>query len=119
MNVPPVLLVGETPSLGRSLGDLLLTEGIACRLVSEITNRELDAWRSGPPSVILVACNESYCRTARRWLGGEFPGTSLVVVGARDPDLRAIRGVRVVPLPLQREPFLELLRELTSASGTG
>jgi hypothetical protein len=111
MTPRPLVIVGETPSLGRSIGDLLVSEGIPCRLVSDLTPRELESWPSGPPPVILVACNEVYCRTARRWARGEFPGAALVVVGARDPELRFVRGARVLPLPLQRERLFGVLRE--------
>jgi hypothetical protein len=109
-----VVVVGETPSLGRAIGDLLLTEGIPCRLVSDLSARELDPRVDAGATVVLVACNEAYCRTARRWVRGELPGTTLVVVGARDPALRGLPGVRVVPLPFQREPLVALLRDLLS-----
>ncbi len=107
-----VVIVGETPSLGRSIGDLLATEGIPCRVVSDLTTDELESWRVGRAPVVLVACNEVYCRTARRWDRGELPGASLVVVGARDPELRNVRGAQIVPLPLRREPFVALVRDL-------
>jgi hypothetical protein len=114
-----VVVVGETPSLGRSIGDLLLTEGIPFRLVSDLNPREVDSWVPGPAPVLLVACNEAYCRTARRWARGELPGTSLVVVGARDPELRGLRGARIVSLPLQQEPLVVLLRDLISEASPG
>jgi hypothetical protein len=114
MSPRPVVVVGETPSLGRSIGDLLLAAGIPCRMVSDLTVREVDSWKAGGAPLILVACNEAYCRTARRWAHGEFPGTALVVVGARDPSLHETRGAHVVTLPLQREPLLTLIRGLTS-----
>jgi hypothetical protein len=116
MSPRPVVVVGETPSLGRSIGDLLLTDGIPCRMVSDLSAREVESWRPGPAPLILVACNEAYCRTARRWERGELPGTTLVVVGDRDPSVRDIRGAHVVALPLQREPLLALIRNLTSGA---
>jgi len=119
MSPRTVVVVGETPSLGRSIGDLLLTEGIPCRMVSDVTARELDSWGAERAPVIIVACNEVYCRTARRWARGEFPGTSLVVVGARDPSLQGMGGARIVSLPLQREPLVALVRELTSDGTAG
>jgi hypothetical protein len=109
-----VVVVAETPSLGRSLVDLLLSEGISCRLVSDLTPGELETWVPGSEPVILVACNEAYCRTARRWARGELPGSTLVVVGARDPELRNIPVIRVVPLPLRRESFFAVLGDLLS-----
>jgi hypothetical protein len=111
-----VVVVAETPSLGRSIVDLLLAEGVSCRLVSDLSARELDSWIPGQEPVILAACNESYCRTARRWARGELRGSGLVVVGARDPELRDVPGARVVPLPFQREPLVALLRDLISGS---
>ncbi|MGA8302550.1 MAG: hypothetical protein WB873_02475 [Thermoplasmata archaeon] len=114
MNSRAVVVVGETASLGRSIGDLLLAEGIPCHLVTDLSDRELKSWGTGPSPVIVVACNEPYCRTARRWSRGELPGTKLVVVGARDPVVRAVPGAQVVPLPLARESLLALIRELIS-----
>ncbi len=114
MSPRTVVLVGETPSLGRSVGDLLLSEGIACRIVSDLSPQEPASWMPGAEPVIVVACNEAYCRTARRWARGELGRSPLVVVGARDPELQTLRGARVVPLPLQPEPLLALLRHLTS-----
>jgi hypothetical protein len=114
VNSRTIVIVGETPSLGRSLGDLLLSEGIACRMVSDLSPREIESWIPGEEPVILVACNEAYCRTARRWGKGELTGSRLVVVGARDPELRGVRGALVVPLPLQKEALLAQLRSLIS-----
>ncbi len=108
------MIVAETPSLGRSIVDLLVDERIDCRLVSDLTDRELATWAPGREPVVVVACNEPYCRTARRWSRGELGGAPLVVVGARDPELWRLPGVRVVPLPLHREPLLALLRDLVS-----
>jgi hypothetical protein len=109
-----VLVIGETPSLGRSVRDLLESANVRCRLVSDLSARELEAWVPGHEPVILVACNEAYCRTARRWARGELRGSELVVVGARDPEIRGVPGARVVSLPLEREPLLTLLRDLSS-----
>ncbi len=109
-----MVVVGETPSLGRSIGDLLLSEGIPCRIVSDLDPRELASWVPGEEPVLLVACNEAYCRTARRWARGELRGARLVVVGARDPELAEVRGARIVPLPLERAPLVGLLRALIS-----
>jgi hypothetical protein len=111
-----VLVVGETPSLGRSVRDLLESANVRCRLVSDLSTQDLEAWTPGQEPLVLVACNEAYCRTARRWARGELQGSELVVVGARDPELRGVPGARVVPLPLQREPLLTLLRDLISES---
>lgn len=109
-----MVVVGETPSLGRSIGDLLLSEGIPCRMVADLGPGELGSWLPGEEPVVLVACNEAYCRTARRWTRGELPGARIVVVGARDPGLARASGVRVVPLPLERERLVALVRDLVA-----
>jgi hypothetical protein len=114
-----VVVVAETPSLGRSIVDLLLAEGITCRLVSDLSDRELESWAPGPEPLVVVACNEAYCRTARRWARGELKVSGLVVVGARDPELRTMPQVRIVPLPLQREPLVVLIRGLVTISPPG
>ena len=107
MTSAEVVVVGETPSLGRSIVDLLHAEGVPCRLVHDLTPADL-----GARSVVVVACNESYCVTARRWSRGEMPGHRLVVVGARDPLLDSMRGLDVVPLPLRAGPLVALVRRL-------
>jgi hypothetical protein len=114
-----VVVVAETASLGRSIVDLLLAEKVECRLVSDLDAREIASWTPGQEPVLLVACNEAYCRTAHRWARGELSDSRLVVVGARDPELRDIRGARILPLPLPRERLLALLRDLMPAPMRG
>lgn len=109
-----VLVVGETASLGRAVVDLLESANIPTRLA-------LDA-RADPPlstfserfPVVIAACNEYFCATARRWIQGELSKTQLVVVGGRDPLLRSVHGVHLVPLPLLPGPFLMLITTLLS-----
>lgn len=114
MAPPEVIVVGETPSLGRSIADLLQSGSIPCRLVGNLDAAHLDAGaeRAGP--VVIVACNQPYCLTARRWAAGEIPHARLVVVGSRDPLLATLKGLRVVPLPLVPGPLVNLTRELLS-----
>lgn len=107
-----VVVVGETPSLGRSIVDLLHAEGLTCRLVHDLAIPVTEPAEAPPRRVVVVACNESYCVTARRWARGQMPGYRLVVVGARDPALESIRGISVVPLPLRAAPLVALVREL-------
>lgn len=111
-----VLVVGETPSLGRSIHDLLESGGVPSRF-------EYDIGYGSPLSelhrefpIVVAACNEHFCDSARRWARGEIPGVSLIVVGARDPYLAKIPGIRVVPLPLVPGPFLTLVNRLRQAA---
>jgi hypothetical protein len=117
MSAAEVVVVGETPSLGRSIVDLLRAAGIPCRWVVDLTAGELETGGGGPDPVVVVACNESFCRTARRWARGELGIRGLVVVGSRDPQLAMMPGLRVIPLPLQADPFLALTRSLLGAAG--
>jgi hypothetical protein len=107
-----VLVVGETPSLGQAIADLLESDGVPVRY------SPAGAAAFGPgvelPAVIVAACNAGQCGTARRWLAGEFDRSRLVVVGARDPALARASEIRFVPLPLEPAPFLRLVRSLLS-----
>jgi hypothetical protein len=107
-----VLVVGETLSLGRSIAQVLASSDIPCHLVPRIASVEIEHPPVPLAPVIVVACNEPYCETARRWASGSLPGFALVVVGARDPRLGAMSGVHQVPLPLQPSALVELTRGL-------
>jgi hypothetical protein len=107
-----ILLVGETPSLGRSLLDLLTAAELPCRLVHDLDPNDPGLAGLHPTAAVVVACNEPFCRTARRWSRGELLLNGLVVVGSRDPILSTLPGVSVVPLPLAPATFLELARAL-------
>jgi hypothetical protein len=105
-------VVGETPSLGHAISDLLESSGVTTRL-------EYDVGAMGPLPmlhrrfpVVIAACNEPFCATVRRWHRGEFPHVTLVVVGARDPFVAGSLGIHVVPLPLVPGPFLSLVKRL-------
>ncbi|HTW56035.1 MAG TPA: hypothetical protein VMG36_06305 [Thermoplasmata archaeon] len=112
MAPPTVLVVGETPSLGRSIADLLESNGIATRFVLDIGGETPLGSLGKRFPVVIAACNRPFCGTARRWIRGEFPHTQLVVVGSRDPTLGQMAGVTVVPLPLLPRPFVSLASDL-------
>ncbi|MCI4369732.1 MAG: hypothetical protein L3J81_00195 [Thermoplasmata archaeon] len=111
-----VLVVGETPSLGQSIVDLLESGGVPNRFVSSVDSAAPLARISDQYAVVVAACNESYCSTARRWARGEIPDVAMVAVGARDPALHQLTGVRVVTLPLSPETFLALVRSLIGSA---
>lgn len=101
-----MVVVAETPSLGRSVVDLLESGGHAVRLVLDLPSELPADWVRATDPVVVVACNSLFCRTARRWARGEFPRVRLVVVGSRDPVLATLPAVEVVPLPLSPSNLL-------------
>lgn len=116
MEPPAVLVVGETPSLGRSITDLLETGGFRAEYVPDLHGQgPLDTIASRY-AVVVAACNAPYCTTAREWLRGTIPNIALVVVGARDPALAATGNLHLVPLPLLPARFLGLIRGLLEAT---
>lgn len=108
-----VLVVGETPSLGRAVADMLESAGLPARFVADLTSPLPRSDAGGPRPVVVVACNEAYCATARRYARGEFPDVTMVVVGSRDPMLTTIPGIHLVRLPLTPAPLLALVRGLS------
>lgn len=115
MEPPGVLVVGETPSLGRSIADLLESGGVRVRYVDDVrTPGPLAALAQRYP-IVVAACNEHLCATARRWVRGEIPNVALVVVGARDPALARTEKLHLVPLPLLPARFLGLIHGLLEA----
>jgi len=111
-----VLVIAETPSLAESIADLLRGEGIPCRLVANVEGSALATDPEQEPRLIVVACNESYCGTARKWARGELANARLLVVGSRDPKLASIQGIRTMPLPLVVESFVRAVRGYIGAS---
>jgi hypothetical protein len=106
-----VLVVGETPSLGQSIVDLLESEKLRTEYVQDVESSGPVASLPDRYSLIVVACNEHRCLTARRWKLGELPrDLPLLVVGSRDPVLSTTRGVHQVPLPLEPDRFLSTVR---------
>ncbi len=111
-----MLVVGETPSLGRSIVDLLESGKVPSRLVYDVAAEPPLSNLSTRFPVVISACNEHICATARRWARGELPNVAMVVVGGRDPGLTAFPGIRVVSLPLVPAPFLALVHRLLTAA---
>lgn len=107
-----VIVVAETPSLGRSVLDLLEARGLKGHLVLDLPPALPPEWLGSRDPVVVVACNSPFCRTARRWSVGEFPGVRLVVVGSRDPILRTLPGVESLPLPLLPTALLNAVENL-------
>ncbi len=101
-----VLVVGETPSLGRAIVDVLEAGGIPAQFVLD-SNESKESYRA-----VVAACNAPYCSTVRKWLRGELPGSSLVVVGTRDPLALTSPGVRRIDLPLRPKSFVAVVRSL-------
>jgi hypothetical protein len=111
-----VLVVGETPSLGQSIVDLLESERLRAQYVYDVESEAPVSSIGDRFAVIVVACNEHFCVTARRWLHGELRNVPLVIVGSRDPILATTKGVYQIPLPLQPGLFLDTIRELLGRS---
>ncbi len=115
MAEPSIVVVGETPSLGRALVDLLEADGLSVQYRPHLESAGVPG--SGPAPVIVVASNTPYCATARRWLDGELGSSRLVVVGSRDPRVAPGSGIHRVSLPLRAAPFLQTVRGLLSGKG--
>lgn len=114
MTHPGILVIGETPSLGRSIVGLLESVGLPCRY-------SLDVSASGDSGldgveVVVVAANAHYCATLRAQQQGALGERELVVVGSRDPLGRAGPHVYPVELPLRPSDFLALIRSLMAAA---
>jgi hypothetical protein len=108
-----VLVVGETPSLGRSIADLLESSDVPTQYVPDL--------QSGQPlpetcRVVVAACNGPYCATGRRWARGELPNVELVLVGSRDPAIVGSDRLHLVELPLLPPEFLSMVRGLLQPS---
>ncbi|MGC2033909.1 MAG: hypothetical protein WA761_00515 [Thermoplasmata archaeon] len=112
MGESAVLVVGETPSLGRSIVDLLEAENVPVRLVRDVDEEPSLLSLSSRFPIVIAACNGYICTTARRWARGELPDVAMIVVGARDPELAFMPGIHTVSLPLRPNPFLSLVRAI-------
>jgi hypothetical protein len=112
MESPEVLVVGETPSLGRSITDLLEAGHVRAQYVLDVASAVPLSTLADRFPVVIAACNRLYCTTARRWARGELPNVELVVVGSRDPAVIGGRNLHLVSLPLLPSKFLGLVREL-------
>lgn len=111
-----MLVIGETPSLGRSITDLLESGDIQAQYVLDVASEQplSDLARRYP--VVVAASNGLFCTTARRWARGELPKVELVVVGSRDPVAIGGANLHAVPLPLLPATFLDLIRGLLEHS---
>jgi len=115
MEPPGVLVVGETPSLGRSIVDLLESEGVPARYTDELPREGTVASRGGRFPVVVAASNGHYCATARQWGANVGAGTALIVVGSRDPYV-PLAHIELVALPLVPSRFLLRIRSLLDAA---
>jgi len=112
MDSRSVVVVAETPSLARSIAELVRSDLIPVEIVSpEVDPATLREWATTRP-LIVVACNGFYCRTGRRWVRGEIPGAHLIIVGARDPMVADIPGLHCLELPLSPPRLLTLVQHL-------
>jgi len=117
MERPTVLVVGETPSLGRSVTDLLESADVRTQYVGDLRRETPLSSLGGRFSIVVAASSGYYCATARQWIRGELPNVRLVVVGSRDPVLTGAGGVEIVALPLEPGRFLEMIRGLLVENG--
>lgn len=115
MKAPSILVVGETPSLGRSVTDLLDSWSLPVEYVEDPGGKAPLENFAGRHPVVVVACNSYFCETGRRWARGELPKVALVVVGSRDPLVLADRRICSMPLPLEVRSFLDIVRGLLVA----
>jgi len=111
-----VLIVGETPSLGRSIADLLEADGLPVRFVLDAESERPWATLADRFPVLVVASAGYFCSTVRRWARGEIPRGTLVVVGSHDPLVRPAPGLTAVPLPLAPGPLVGMVRHLLLAA---
>ena len=118
MSPPAVLVVGEIPSLGESIADLLEAERVPHRTVPRIDTASPLSTLRERFSVVVVAGGGYFCEAGRRWLRGEFPDVRLLVVGSRDPYLVPTHGLYRVHLPLEPKALVDLIRRLSEEAAT-
>lgn len=116
MPTSKVLIVGESPSLGQSLADLMESAGLRSELVPAIDVLENGRSIGRTVPVVLVAGHGFHSETLRRWKGGDLNGSRIVVVGSRDPALAEARGVTRVDLPLDPGSLIDLVRGCVRAA---
>jgi hypothetical protein len=117
MEPPEVVVVGETPSLGRSVTDLLDSAGVRTRFVEDLRREPPERDEVGRLPIVIVASSGYSCATARQRSRGEVPNVTLVVVGSLDPALAGAANLCQVSLPLEPGRFLEMIRALLGAPG--
>jgi hypothetical protein len=112
MHRPGAVVIGETPSLGRAIAELLETDGVRTHYLEAQRDGALVRALAPTHPVIVVACNASFCQTVRQWLAGEFLSVPLVAVGTRDPVGRDVPGIHPLGLPLDPSELLRVVRGL-------
>jgi hypothetical protein len=108
------MVLGETPSLASSLAGLLEVEGIPVLMRPSLA-RAGRTRRGEPASQLPVLVSTSTRHSPdllREWREGPFRESDLILVGARDPDLRSEGRLHVARLPLVPDEFLALVRKL-------
>jgi hypothetical protein len=107
---PKILVVGETPSLGRAVADLLEADGIATWYVTELGDIRSEQLRE--ISLVIAAANTADCATRRAQQLGQFGDRKIIIVGSHDPH--SVRGPQVyaVGLPLKTDHLLRLVHVL-------
>ena len=109
-----VVVVGETPSLGAAVNELLLSDRYDSRLVSSLESAErlLRGHRPSDPTVIVTAANGAFCATFLLWPKSSLRDLELVVVGDRYRTVVPSPHVHVLRLPIDPEELLGLVRRL-------
>lgn len=113
---PELLVVAETPSLARSIADLLTGENIPARCLLDLQGEAPLVTLADRYPILIVASAGPYSATVRRWIQGEMPRVELVVVGSRDPKIPEDRRIHRIGLPLSFPEFLGLIRDLRSGA---
>ncbi|MEM0129049.1 MAG: hypothetical protein QXG65_02635 [Thermoplasmata archaeon] len=116
----PIVVVGETPSLGEALAGLLGVEGYPVMVVPDARSaRDVLADRRIGAGLLIAAANAESSPTAAAWVAGDFGPRPLLVVGRRPVQVGpgAPDGFHLVPLPLQGEDLLRAVHALTGPPG--
>lgn len=114
MEVPPVVVFGETPSLAASITELLELDGIPVRR-EDCLSRVLQSTSGAgeTPPLILVSTSTGYTADLLRdWQAGSLRDSELILVGPRDAGLRSFGRLHVARLPLAPDEFITLVRTL-------
>lgn len=114
MDRPPILLIGETPSLADAVAELLEGEGLRTHAVR--SSQEALSIQSRVPNrmqdLIVVVSNSFRSEATALWQRGELRSRGLVLIGTRDPYLRTGGGLHIVSLPLVPDRLVTLVRDL-------
>ena len=114
----PIVLVAETPSLATSLAGLLEAEGYRVIPVPDARSAQHVLTRPTESEGVLVAVSNSYAsETTRAWQEGSYGDRPLVLVGGRDPMLRTDGRLFIVRLPIRFDELLGTIRQLATPAG--